>query len=324
MSERARILVVDDDVQGRQLLSLALAGLGQIQTAADGQEALDLIAQQAPDLVLTDVMMPRLSGLELCLRLKRDPVTRLIPVIVVTSLDQMPDKLQALEFDADDYLTKPYNLTELLARSRSLLRLKHYTDELENASTVLHAVAEIVEARDRYTGRHCRDVARLSEAVAQSLGLSQDAVDLLRLGARYHDIGKVGVPDALLHKAGPLSPDEVRIMQTHAALGADLLAPMHTLRPVLALVRHHHERLDGSGYPAGLRGDQIPLEVRILTAVDIYAALVTERPYKAAFPPEKAFAILREEVKRGWWDGAIVEELAKLAFNREPAPSPSP
>ena len=199
---------------------------------------------------------------------------------------------------------------------------RYYTDELENASTVLHAVAEIVEARDRYTSRHCQDVARLSEAVAKSLGLSQDTVALLRLGARYHDIGKVGVPDALLHKRGPLSPDEVKIMQTHAALGADLLAPMHTLRPVVALVRHHHEHLDGSGYPDGLRGDQIPLEVRILTAVDIYAALVTERPYKAAFPPAKAIAILREEVKRGWWDGAIVEELAKLALDRELSPSP--
>ena len=316
MSEQPRILIADDDEQGRQMLARALQGLGQVQLAEDGLDALSQVARRPPDLVVTDVVMPRMNGFDLCQRIKHDPATRLIPVIILTSLDQMPSKLQALDYDADDYLTKPYNLSVLIARCRSLLRLKHYTDELENASTVLHAIAEIVEKRDRYTSRHCQDVARLSTEVAQRMGLSEETVGLLRLGARFHDIGKVAVPDAILHKQGPLDLDEALIMREHAATGADLLAPMRSMRPVADLLRHHHERLDGSGYPDGLRGDQIPVEVRILSVVDIYAALATERPYKKAFPPAQSILILREEAARGWWDGAIVEELSRSVLSR--------
>jgi putative two-component system response regulator len=312
MSERPRILVVDDDEMNREMLSLSLRSLGTVRTAVDGIEALAMIEQELPDLVLTDVLMPRMNGLEVCRRLKKDPRTRLIPVIIQTSLDQMPSKIQALELDADDYLTKPVNLTELLARTRSLLRLKHYTDELENASNVLRAVAEIVESRDRYVSKHCQDVAHLCAKVAISMGLDADAIVRLRLGASFHDIGKIGVADEVLHKAGPLNEEELRQMREHAALGASLLEPMRTLKAIVPLVRHHHEKLDGSGYPDGLKGEQIPLEVRILTVVDIYAALAAERPYKKALPPSRAIAILREEAAHGWWDAEVVEVLASL------------
>jgi putative two-component system response regulator len=318
MSEAARILVVDDDEQNRLMLSLSLKSLGTVRTAADGVEALAMVEAELPDLVLTDVLMPRLNGLEVCRHLKRDPRTRLIPVIILTSLDQMPNKLQALELDADDYLTKPFNLTELMARSRSLLRLKHYTDELENAANVLRAVAELVESRDRYTSKHCQEVAKICAWVAGAMGLDDEAIVRLRLGASFHDIGKIGVSDAVLHKAGPLDEEELRQMREHAAMGAALLEPMRTLQPIVPMVRHHHERLDGSGYPDGLKGDQIPLEVRILTVVDIYAALAAERPYKRSLPPTRAIAILREEAAHGWWDSEVVEVLAKLML--PPAP----
>jgi putative two-component system response regulator len=309
-----RILVVDDDPQGRQLLQRALSPLGEVDSACDGQEALDKIAVQAPDLLLLDVMMPRLNGLQVCSLVKADPRTRLIPVVILTSLDQMPDKIRALELDADDYLTKPYNLTELITRSRSLLRLKHYTDELESASGVLKAVAEIVERRDQYTGHHCREVAALAVKVGVNMGLPEEKLAILRLGAAFHDIGKIGVPDAVLHKPGALDPEELEAMRRHPVIGSELLEPMRTLKGIVPLVRHHHEKLDGSGYPDGLKGEQISLEVRILTVVDIYAALSARRSYKPALPAEKSIGILRAEAAKGWWDAAVVESLAALVL----------
>ncbi len=313
MRGRDQVLVVDDDAQGRKLLRGVLHSLGcEVREAADGLEALRAVREETPDLVLLDVLMPGLDGYAVCKLLKSDPATRLLPIVILTALDQLPDRVKARELDADEYLTKPYQLTELVARVGSLLRLKHYTDELENAANVLQSVAGLVQTRDAYVGDHCRDVARLSCEVGLRMGLDGEALGRLRLGASFHDIGKIAVQDAILRKPGALSESEREEMRRHAELGADLLKPMHTMAPILPLIRHHHERLDGGGYPDGLKGAEIPLEVRILTVVDIYMALVCARSYKPALPVAKALEILHAEALRGWWDPAVVDCLAQM------------
>jgi putative two-component system response regulator len=309
----SRILVVDDDAMVRSVMKRVLEGEGyKVTEADDGMQALLCVSREQPDLVLSDRAMPGMDGLELCRRLKSDPATRLIPVVMLTGMGQESEKLEALELDADEYLSKPCSLKELRARVRSLLRLKHTLDEMENAGAVLQAVATIVESRDAYTGAHCREVAQLASALGARLGLDEAAVLRLRLAATFHDIGKIGIEDAVLKKRGPLTPEERKAMERHAVLGAELLAPMHTMQGVLPLVRHHHERLDGSGYPDGLNGSAIGMELRVLTVVDIYQALIMERPYKPPLPKAQALSILRAEVKNGWWDKAVVEELGAL------------
>lgn len=309
----SKVLVVDDDAMVRGVMQRVLEAEGyKVTEAGDGMEALLCVSREQPDLVLSDRAMPGMDGLELCRRLKSDPATRLIPVVMLTGMGQESEKLEALELDADEYLSKPCSLKELRARVRSLLRLKHTLDEMENAGAVLQAVATIVESRDAYTGAHCREVAQLAAALGTRLGLDEPAVLRLRLAATFHDIGKIGIEDAVLKKRGPLSPEERKAMERHAVLGSELLAPMHTMQGVLPLVRHHHERLDGSGYPDGLKGDAIGMELRVLTVVDIYQALIMERPYKPPLPKAKAMGILRAEAQNGWWDATVVEELGAL------------
>jgi putative two-component system response regulator len=309
----AHILVVDDDDEARALMRRVLSGEGyRVEEAHDGVEALAAVSREAPDLVLSDRVMPRMDGMELVRRLKSDPATRLLPVVMLTGLGQEPAKLQALELDADEYLSKPCSLNELRARVRSLLRLKRTLDEMENAASVLQAVAGIVERRDAYTSSHCKEVAALAETLGGRLGLDLGARGRLRLAATFHDIGKIAIEDAILKKRGPLTPEERKAMERHAELGAELLQPMHTMKGILPLVRHHHERLDGGGYPDGLKGDEIGLELRVLSVVDIYQALVMERPYKPAFTRAKSLGILREEAQKGWWDPKVVEELGVL------------
>jgi len=198
---KEKLLVVDDEVSNRRVLRRLLADLGySVREAADGVEALAEIGRELPDLILTDLMMPRKNGYELCREVKGDPRTRLIPVVVLTTLEALPDKLRAVDLGADDFLSKPYEMLELKARVRSLLSLKRFTDDLEHASSVLGAIATVVESRDRYTGDHCRRLGNYGAAVGQALGLEEDDVSLLRMGGTLHDLGKIGVPDAILNK----------------------------------------------------------------------------------------------------------------------------
>jgi putative two-component system response regulator len=316
---KEKILVVDDEPSNRRVLRTLLSELGYaVREAGDGQDALREIGREAPDIILTDLMMPRKNGYELCREVKGDPRTRLIPVVVLTTLEALPDKLRAVELGADDFLSKPYEILELKARVRSLLSLKRFTDDLEHASNVLSAIATVVESRDRYTGDHCRRLADYSEAVGRALGLGEEDLGLLRMGGTLHDLGKIGVPDAILNKPGKLSDDEYALMKTHAALGGDFLSGMRSLHQVVPMVRHHHEKLDGSGYPDGLTGKEIPLLVRITSVVDVYDALTTRRSYKEPFPPERALAMLRDDVRRGWWDKDVVEALAARLAAAEP------
>jgi putative two-component system response regulator len=312
------ILIVDDEPDIRDALGQVMEGEGYaVLRAADGVEALETVAVRPVDLVLMDLQMPRMNGEEACRRLKSDPRTRLIPVVMHTGVNELGSRLRAREQDADDYLLKGSSIAELKARVRSLLRLKRYTDDLESAAAVLSTVARIVERRDHYVREHCKEVSEICTKLGLKLGLDEETLARLQLGATFHDIGKIVIEDAILQKQGPLNEAEREVMMTHASIGSDLVEPMRSLADVAPLIRHHHEKLDGTGYPDGLKGDEISLEVRVLTVADIYQALVSERPYKKAFPADTAVGILRAEAAKGWWDPRVVETLAALVDGGE-------
>jgi len=317
----ARILVVDDEEANRKLLREILEPQGYLlREAADGDEALAALTESVPDLVLLDLVMPRRDGYSVCREIKNDPRTRLVPVIILTTLDQMQDKLKAVELGADDFLNKPFHTIELTTRIRSLLALKHFTDEFEHASGVLQSIALVVEGRDKYTGDHCRRLGQYAVRIGKTLGLGQEDLETLWLGGIFHDLGKIAVSDVVLNKPAPLSAEEFTLMKTHPSVGANLCKSMRTMERVVPLIRHHHEKLDGSGYPDGLAGKEIPLLVRIITAVDVYDALATARPYRRALPHETCMRIMREEVSKGWWDRDIVQLVDRIPTSTDPVP----
>jgi cyclic di-GMP phosphodiesterase len=307
------VLVADDNEANRDLLSALLCAEGyQVICAANGQQALAQVEDDSIDLALLDVVMPRPTGFEICQSIKSKPETRLIPVVLLTSLNSDSDRIHGIMCGADEFLNKPVNKHELLARVHSLLRLKQFTDELDNAETVLFSLALSIEAKDPYTEGHCDRLSKYSVALGEKLGLSDQLRVALRRGGLIHDIGKLAVPEYILLKPGPLTLEERKIMEQHTVEGERICAPLRSFRNVLPIIRHHHEKQDGSGYPDGLKGEQIPLTARILQVTDVYDALTTDRPYRRALPVEKALAIMREEVERGWWDGSLVNELEIL------------
>jgi len=307
------ILVADDNEANRELLTSWLSPEGyRVVCVADGQHARQALAGGSIDLALLDVVMPRPTGFEICQEMKSKPETRLIPIVLLTSLNSEADRIHGIMCGADDFLNKPVNKHELLARVDSLLRLKQFTDELDNAETVLFSLALSIEAKDPYTEGHCDRLSKYSVALGEKLALPQDLRLALRRGGLIHDIGKLSVPESILLKPGPLTPEERKIMQQHTVIGERICAPLRSFRNVLPIIRHHHEKQDGSGYPDGLKGEEVPLTARILQVTDIYDALTTDRPYHKAVPSQRAFAIMREEVNRGWWDASLVDQLELL------------
>jgi putative two-component system response regulator len=321
--ERATILVVEDDRMVREVLEEHLTRLRYQVLAADSAEAaLHLLEEITPDLVLTDVHMGPMSGIDLCARLKRDPRFQLTPVIILTGYADLEARVAGLAAGADDFFAKPVDFIELQTRVAALLRGKFLLDQLERAESVITTLALTIEARDPYTGGHCERLARYATALGRALGVDGALLKALRLGGFLHDLGKIAIPDRILLKPGPLDPEERAVMQTHAAIGADLVRDMRTLDDVRPLIRHHHERYDGSGYPDGLRGEGIPLGARILAIVDVYDALRTARPYKAAMSHAQAVAILQRETAAGAWDPQLVSAFIQLFEG--PAPQLSP
>jgi len=309
----ATILVADDNWANLELLSQLLQDQGyRVVCVVDGEQAIETLLSEQIDLALLDVVMPGRTGFDICRAIKSNAETRLIPVVLVTSLTDTGDRIQGIECGADDFLNKPINREELLARVRSLLRLKQFTDELESAETVLFSLALSIEAKDPYTEGHCDRLSKYSVDLAERLSLPEALRVALRRAGTVHDSGKVAVPEHILLKPGPLTPEEWEVMKQHPVVGERICRPLKSFRHVLAIIRHHHEKLDGSGYPDGLKGEQIPLTARILQTVDIYDALTTSRPYRQALSPKKTFAVMQEEVKRGWWDASLVEELEAL------------
>ena len=307
------ILVADDQPSNRELLEELLTTQGfTVITACDGASVLEVLARVQVDLVLLDVMMPHLNGFEACEKIKNNPETYLIPVVLITALCDKQDRIEGIKVGADDFLTRPVDRTELLARVRSLLTLKHRTDELERAESVLFSLARSIEGKDPYTHGHCERLSDYSASLGEHLGLVEDEITALRRAGIVHDIGKVAVPDAILLKPSRLTGEEWKLVKEHPAVGERICAPLKSFRLVLPIIRHHHEKLDGTGYPDGLRGEAIPITARVLQIVDVYDALTTERPYKKAFTIVDALQTMKEEVAKGWWDPRIFGEFERL------------
>jgi len=307
------ILVADDQPSNRELLKELLTTQGfTVITACDGASVLEELARVQVDLVLLDVIMPHLNGFEACERIKNNPETYLIPVVLITALCDKQDRIEGIKVGADDFLTRPVDRTELLARVRSLLTLKHRTDELERAESVLFSLARSIEGKDPYTHGHCERLSDYSARLGEHLGLAEDDITALRRAGIVHDIGKVAVPDAILLKPSRLTEEEWKLIREHPTVGERICAPLRSFRLVLPIIRHHHEKLDGTGYPDAIRGEAIPLTARVLQIVDVYDALTTERPYKKAFSIVDALQTMKEEVAKGWWDPRIFNEFERM------------
>jgi putative two-component system response regulator len=318
-SVTGKILVADDQASNRELLQELLTAQGfAVIAVPDGQSALEQLAGNQIDLVLLDVMMPRLTGFAVCEKIKANPETYLIPVVLLTSLSDKNDRLEGIKAGADDFLTRPVDSTELLARVRSLLKLKLRTDELERAESVLFSLARSIEGKDPYTHGHCERLIENSILLGKQVGLPDEQLTALHRAAVVHDIGKVAVPDAILLKPGRLTEEEWRVIREHPVVGERICAPLKSFRLVLPIIRHHHEKCDGSGYPDGLRGDAIPIGARVLQIVDVFDALTTERPYKKALAASNTLQTMREEVARGWWDRDIFDQFERLVSHDTP------
>jgi putative two-component system response regulator len=311
-----KVLVVDDQRVNVDVLTRLLGRDGcQVVAAPNGELAIEAAIREQPHVVLLDVNMPGVDGFEVCRTLKRHPATRLLPVILISRMMVPEDRLRGIDAGADDMLSKPYAFEELRARVRSLTRIKRHTDELESAESVIISLALIIEARDPATKGHCDRLSRYAVTLGRQLGLGDDQLIALRRGGFVHDIGKVGVADAILLKPGALNEAEIAQMQQHTVIGERLCGKLRSLEPVRAIVRHHHERPDGTGYPDGLRGDAIPLLASVIGVIDAYDAMTTARAYKPAFTREAASAELRDEAKRGWKDQKIVDAFIDGLFS---------
>jgi cyclic di-GMP phosphodiesterase len=310
-TQRPLVLVVDDVAANRELIEACLAGIDcEVELAADGPSALRLMESAHPDLVLLDVQMPGMNGHEVCQRIKADPGTRLVPVVMITALEETEDRVKALEWGADDFMTKPVQRIELVARVRSALRLRALYNTLDSAEQVIFALAAAVEAKDELTERHTQRVAEAARSLGERLGLPQASLDALYRGGIVHDIGKIGVSESILLKVGPLNSQEWSRMQAHPIIGENIVAPLQSGTSLLPIIRHHHERFDGQGYPDGLRGDEIPILARIVSVCDAYDALVNDRPYRPGLRREEAIETLRQGAG-SQWDPELVELLIR-------------
>jgi len=316
MTADKRVLIVDDEERNIRLLALVLSDQGyHLDMASDGLEALEKIAEFRPDLVLLDIMMPGMDGFEVCRRLRGDHRSSQMPVIMVTALEDQESRVKGLAAGANDFLTKPVDRTELIVRVHNLLQVKEFNDFLTNHNQLLaEQVAEktqslreayvdtvyrltlAAEYKDQDTAAHIRRISLYSRLMAERLGLDYEQVELIFYASPMHDIGKIGIPDNILLKPGPLTAEEIGVMKGHPEIGAGILGGGTS--PVLAIAErialHHHERWDGGGYPAGLAGEAISLEGRILNLVDQYDALRSKRCYKPPFNHDKTLRILTE------------------------------
>ena len=311
---RSRVLVADDTESIRALYRKLLTSDGhEVIAVPDGAAALTAVHESHPDVILLDVTMPRMDGLEVCRRLKSDPATRLTPVVLVTGLSDLQDRIKGIEAGADEFLSKPVHPLELRARVGSLTRLKHLVDALDSAEAAFMALALTIEARDPMTNGHCERLARHAVMLGKALGLGEADLQALHRGGYLHDVGKVGVPDAVLLKPGRLTPAEFALMQKHPDIGDSLCAPLQSLRAVRPIIRCHHERLDGSGYPQGLRGDEVPLLAQVVAIADVFDALTSNRPYRPALSADEAARHLQCEAAQDRFSPDHVEVFLSVA-----------
>lgn len=309
---RPVVFIVDDNKANRELLDGHLEGLGyEVRQAKDGLEALALIEQEEPDLVLLDIDMPHLDGLAVCRRIKAHPLRRLVPVVLITASGDRDTHLRGIEAGADDFLTKPFDAKELLLRTRVLLRERALNKRLDATESVLLAFARTVEARDRYTIHHAERVGLYAREIGGATGMAQEDLEVLYVGGVLHDLGKIGVPDSILQKPGALSEEEFAVMRRHSAEGERICLPLRSTTQFLPIIRHHHERMDGRGYPDHLAGTGIPLGARVAAIADAWDAMVSDRPYRAGLDRDEAIGRLRSGAGTQW-DGELVRHFLEL------------
>ena len=323
MKNKPKILVVDDENRNLRLMEAMLIPLGyQVIFARDGLEALEQVRKNSPDVILLDVMMPKMDGFEVARQLKEGEATKIIPIVMVTALREVEDRIKALEVGADDFLSKPVDKSELIATMNSQLKVKAYHDHMRNYQKELEAevtkrteqlqqafekiklasldtiyrLSRAAEHKDKDTGAHIQRMSHYAATVARKVGLNQETVEAILYAAPMHDVGKIGIPDHILLKPGRLDPAEWEIMKQHTIAGVEILegSDAESIKLAEAIAFTHHEKWDGSGYPKGLKGSEIPLAGRIAAIADVFDALVSKRPYKEPFPLEKAFSIIKE------------------------------
>jgi len=308
LSVNASILIADDDeISARYLKRLLTREGHSVSVVHSADDVLPACEAHPPDLVVLDLLAPRGHGFEVCRKLKEQSGTRLVPVVIVTGQSERHYRLKGIDAGAYEFLGKPFDPAELHARIQSLVKLKRYTDELESAESMILGLGATIEARDPTTQGHCQRLAASATRLGRSLGLDGDDIAALERGGFLHDIGKIAVPDRVLLKDGKLDPQESRVMREHPIVGDTICAGLRSLQKVRPIVRHHHERLDGSGYPDGLRSSQVPLLAQIVGIVDVFDALTSERPYREARPHQEAFDVLAQEASKGWRDRALVD-----------------
>ena len=327
------VLIVDDEPSGRQTLEAVLEGEGyRLEMAENGFQALEKARMLLPDVILLDVMMPGLTGFEVCERIRADEQMAEIPIIILTALDDRNSMLKALESGADDFISKPFDRHELRARLVGILRLNRYQKLVNERASLEKANAELVAAydatilgwsramdlRDRETEGHSQRVAEHTVQLAQAMGLSEQELIHIRRGALLHDMGKLGIPDSILHKPEKLTDEEWDIMHQHPQLAYDMLSSIEYLRPALDIPYCHHEKWDGSGYPHKLRGEHIPLAARIFAIVDVWDALTSERPYRPAWSKADAHVYIREQSGKHF-EPRVVDLFLKSIGKTDPA-----
>lgn len=305
-----RILLADDNPGVRRLLRRLLEPSGyEVEEVDNGEAALDRIGTDPPDLILLDLNLPDRGGFEVLEEIRGNPTTRLLPVVMLAGQGTSEERIRAYRVGATDFLAKPFSPEQLFPRVSSLVKLKQFADEHEHTEHVILMLARLIDARDPYTSGHGGRVADFADRIAMRMGFDQSCRSEMRRGALFHDLGKVVIPDTVLHKPGHLTPEERDVIEQHPTTGFELLSPMRTLRKALPIVHSHHERLDGSGYPEGISGDAISMPVRIVTIADVFDASTSSRAYREALKPETAFEILADGVAKGWWDREVFGEL---------------
>lgn len=312
-SVRQKVLIVDDNATNVELISVQLKPFNyDVRKAFGGEEALQMVREDAPDLILLDLMMPHMSGYEVCKRLKSDPDTRLIPIIIVTALREIDDKIKAIELGADDFLMKPFNKLELTARVQSLLRVKQLYDELDTTESIVFTLAETLEAKDVYTRGHSERVAKYSYLLGRKLELNEADLNDLKRGSLLHDIGKVGVKEAILNKEEKLTAEEIAHIRTHPERGYEICKSLKSFKRLLPIIRSHHERWDGKGHPDALKGEEIPVFARICSITDAFDAMTSNRPYRKGMQPSQAADIFEREMNSGQWDPELLKSFINL------------
>lgn len=313
MADSGKVLLADDYEPTLVGLSALLENAGHtVLTARDGRQAVDLASAERPDVILLDVMMPGMSGIEACAEIKASEATRFTPVVLISGSGDRVNRVTGREAGADDFLTKPVDVEELNARVSAGIRLKRLTDELESAEALFLTLGRVVEARDPYTEGHCERLARYAVALGEALGLGRQDLDALYRGGFLHDIGKIAIPDRILLSPNKLTEQEYEEMKRHPLVGDELCATLPSLQRVRPIVRHHHERLDGRGYPDGLAGHRVPLLAQIVRTVDVFDALTTDRPYRQALPPIEAYQLLAADAESGGCSPALVKRFIEV------------